>query len=147
MELPHASGRGFRGWLKRYASESTLREGLVPNQLAVQQLLEFLDGKRQEFDLELDLRATDFQRSVYQELQKIPYGESRSYVEIARSVGRPTAQRAVGAANSANPLPFVIPCHRVSASGGQLHGYAGGTPLKARLLAMESSGPAPGRLF
>lgn len=145
--LPHATGRGFRGWLKSYATDSTARQSLAPNQLAIQQLLEFLDGKRQKFDLALDLRATEFQRSVYDELQKIPYGESRSYSDIARSLGRPKAQRAVGAANGANPLPFVIPCHRVIASGGQLHGYAGGTALKARLLAMESSRPAPGRLF
>ena len=147
IELPHASGRGFRGWVKSYAAESATRESLEPNRAAIEQLLEFLKGKRQRFDLPLDLRATEFQRSVYEQLQKIPYGESRSYGEIARSLGRPNAHRAVGAANGANPLPFVIPCHRVIASGGQLHGYAGGTALKARLLAMESSGPAPGRLL
>lgn len=147
VELPRANGRGFRGWLKRHASEATALEAFAPNRLAIRQLLEFLEEKRHEFDLALDLRATDFQRAVYGELQKIPYGECRSYADIAQALGRPNAQRAVGAANGANPLPFVIPCHRVIASGGQLHGYAGGRALKAKLLAMESSSPAPGRLF
>lgn len=148
VELPHANGRGFRGWMKSYAAESATRQCLESNRAAIQQLLEFLEGKRQAFDLPLDLRATEFQRSVYEQLQKIPYGESRSYGEIARCLGRPKAHRAVGAANGANPIPLVIPCHRVVASNGQLQGYAGGLELKRNLLAMESaSRPAQGALL
>ena len=100
------------------------------------------------FDLDLDLRATPFQLSVYQILGKIPYGEAISYTEVARRLGRPSAVRAVGAANGSNPLPLIVPCHRVVAADGQLQGYAGGVDLKARLLAMESATrPAVGQLF
>ena len=147
IELPRANGRGFRGWMKSYAADEKAENADAPNQAAVDQILEYIEGKRREFDLPIDLRATAFQRSVYAELSKVPYGEQRSYAEIAAAVGRPRAVRAVGSANGANPLPFVIPCHRVIASGGQLSGYAGGVKLKARLLAMESATPGPGRLF
>jgi methylated-DNA-[protein]-cysteine S-methyltransferase len=98
--------------------------------------------------LELDLRATPFQLSVYQILDEIPYGEAISYAEVARRLGRPSAVRAVGSANGSNPMPLIVPCHRVVAADGQLHGYAGGVDLKARLLAMESATrPAAGQLF
>jgi O-6-methylguanine DNA methyltransferase len=136
--LPRANGRGFGGWHKRHAPGDTVREGFEPNRLAIAQLDEFLNGKRTVFDLPLDLRGTDFQQSVYQAVAGIPYGESRSYAQIASEIGRPKAVRAVGAANGENPIPLIIPCHRVIAANGQLQGYAGGLPLKARLLAMES---------
>ncbi|MEE3328501.1 MAG: methylated-DNA--[protein]-cysteine S-methyltransferase, partial [Myxococcota bacterium] len=85
---------------------------------------------------------------VYQILEKIPYGEAISYAEVARRLGRPSASRAVGAANGSNPVPLVVPGHRVVAADGQHHGYAGGVDLKARLLAMESATrPALGQLF
>ena len=94
--------------------------------------------QRIQFDLLLDLRGTDFQRQVWGELQKIPFGDQRSYREIAMAVGRPKAVRAVGSANGSNPVSLVVPCHRVINSDGKLGGYGGGLPLKARLLAMES---------
>ena len=99
------------------------------------------------FELELDLRGTSFQLAVYEEVVKIPFGEARSYGEVAAAIGRPKAVRAVGAANGANPVPLIVPCHRVIASNGQLQGYGGGLDLKARLLAMEQSGAAQGRLL
>lgn len=146
--LPRANGRGFAGWQRRHAPDESVEEGFEPNRVAIMQLHEFLDGKRQKFDLELDLRATAFQLEVYRVLGSIPYGESISYSEVARRVGRPSAVRAVGAANGANPMPLVIPCHRVVAADGHLHGYSGGVELKARLLAMESAAhPPAGRLF
>lgn len=137
VELPRASGRGFAGWLRRHAPGAAVRDAWAPNRTAVRQILEFLEGKRRAFDLPLDLRTTPFQRAVYEALLAIPYGETRTYGEIARAVGAPRAVRAVGAANGANPLPLVVPCHRVIAHGGKLGGYGGGLALKRRLLAME----------
>ena len=101
------------------------------------QLREYFDGKRREFDLPLDLRGTDFQLAVWRELARIPFGETVSYGEIARRIGRPTASRAVGAANGANPIPIVIPCHRVVGTDGSLTGFGGGIEAKKRLLALE----------
>jgi O-6-methylguanine DNA methyltransferase len=145
--LPHASGRGFAGWLRRHAPESSVREGFGPNRRAAGQLVEYLEGKRSSFELELDLRATAFQAKVLGAVAGIPYGETRSYAEVARSIRAPRAQRAVGAANGANPLPLVIPCHRVVAADGTLHGYGGGLELKAWLLALEQRRPAQDRLL
>jgi methylated-DNA-[protein]-cysteine S-methyltransferase len=148
VELPRASGRGFAGWLRRHAPGAAVREAWAPNRRAVAQIVEFLAGKRRRFDLPLDLRATPFQRAVYDALLEVPYGETRTYAELARAVGRPRAVRAVGAANGANPLPLVVPCHRIIASGGKLGGYGGGLPLKRRLLAMEHARhPAAGDLL
>jgi O-6-methylguanine DNA methyltransferase len=95
------------------------------------------------FDLPIDLRGTEFQLKVYAAVSAIEYGATLSYAEVADAIEQPSAVRAVGAANGANPLPLVIPCHRVLASNGQLHGYAGGLELKQRLLAMENSAAAP----
>ena len=105
------------------------------------QLAEYFAGERKDFDLLLKLDGTEFQISVLEALQEIPYGETRSYGAIAKQIGRPKAMRAVGAANGANPIPLVIPCHRVIARGGALQGYAGGLDMKARLLAMERALP------
>ena len=111
----------------------------APNREAIRQVLEYLDGKRTDFDVPLDLRGTPFQQAVWHALLAIPYGETRSYADVARSVGKPDAVRAVGTANGANPVPLVVPCHRVIQSGGKLGGYGGGVDLKRRLLAMEQS--------
>jgi O-6-methylguanine DNA methyltransferase len=147
VELPHASGRGLAGWLRRVAPDARCVEGFAPNRQAIRELQEYLEGKRTEFELALDLRGTPFQLEVWSALREIPYGETRSYAEIARAVGRPHAVRAVGAANGANPLAIVVPCHRVIASDGHLGGYGGGLRLKAKLLAMEQSRPAQGLLL
>jgi O-6-methylguanine DNA methyltransferase len=147
VRLPRAGGRGFVGWLRRNAPGAELRNGFAPNKAAVQQILEYLDGKRSEFDLALDLRGTEFQRRVWDALREIPYGETRSYLDVARAIREPTAVRAVGAANGANPLAIVVPCHRVVATGGKLGGYGGGLPLKRRLLALERATPLAGDLL
>lgn len=105
---------------------------------AATQLAEFLAGARRDFDLPLRPAGTDFQRQAWAALLEIPYGQTRSYRDQAIAIGRPTAVRAIGAANGRNPIPIVIPCHRVIGSGGMLTGYAGGTALKARLLDLES---------
>jgi O-6-methylguanine DNA methyltransferase len=147
IQLPHASGRGFMGWRRLHAPASELVSDDRPNRHCITQILEFLEGERREFDLPLDLRGTPFQLKVYDDVASIPYGTSRSYGEVAKRVGSPGAARAVGTANGANPIPLVVPCHRVIGSDGQLHGYAGGLETKARLLAMEQSAPVEGRLF
>jgi O-6-methylguanine DNA methyltransferase len=147
VELPFASGRGLSGWLRRCVPDARCADGFAPNRPAIGQLLEYLEGKRVGFELALDLRGTPFQRAVWAALQEIPYGETRSYAEIARRVGQPNAVRAVGAANGANPVALVVPCHRVIASDGKLGGYGGGLRLKGKLLAMERSRPAQGQLL
>ena len=106
---------------------------------AVRQLREYFAGKRTGFDLPLAPQGTEFQRSVWRQLQEIPYGETISYGELARRVGNPKASRAVGSANGANPLPIVIPCHRVIAANGTLGGFGGGLPTKQVLLALEQA--------
>ena len=105
---------------------------------AVRQLDEYFAGTRKDFDLELRLNGTDFQMQVLEELQKIPYGETASYRDVAERIGRPKAVRAVGAANGRNPLPIVVPCHRVIGAGGALTGFGGGLATKERLLRLEA---------
>lgn len=104
---------------------------------AAEQLDEYFDGKRHEFDLPLYPRGTPFQTSVWSALQDIPYGETRSYKNIASALGKPTACRAVGSANNKNPISIIIPCHRVIGSGGALTGYGGGLDVKQALLELE----------
>lgn len=104
---------------------------------AEKQLKEYFAGKRAAFDLPLDFTGTEFQRSVWQALLTIPFGETRSYAQIAEQIGNPTAVRAVGAANGKNPISIIAPCHRVIGSNGKLTGFAGGMEAKAFLLKME----------
>lgn len=105
---------------------------------ACRQLREYFAGDRRQFDLPLKLSGTDFQVSVLRALQEIPYGETVSYGEIAKRIGRPRAVRAVGAANGRNPLPIVVPCHRVIGSTGDLTGFGGGLDTKEALLRLEA---------
>ncbi|WP_040161341.1 methylated-DNA--[protein]-cysteine S-methyltransferase [Nigerium massiliense] len=106
-------------------------------QEAARQLEEYLRGERQTFDLPLALEGTEFQRQVWERLRAIPYGQTRSYGEIAAEIGKPRAAQAVGAANGHNPLSIVVPCHRVIGSDGAITGYAGGIERKQALLDME----------
>jgi methylated-DNA-[protein]-cysteine S-methyltransferase len=106
-------------------------------QEAVRQLRAYFAGTLREFSLPLDPRGTEFQLRVWRQLETIPYGRICSYSEIAQAIGAPRAVRAVGAANGANPIPIVVPCHRVIGSNGKLVGYGGGLPLKKRLLDLE----------
>ncbi len=107
---------------------------------AIRQLTEYFSGTLRDFDLPLDLQGTDFQLKVWRQLLTIPYGQTRSYSQIAQSIGLARAVRAVGAANGSNPIPIVVPCHRVIGSSGKLVGYGGGLPLKKRLLELEGIG-------
>lgn len=133
----------------RFASEegALLPEGALRRQNAepfpetVRQLEAYFERRLREFDLPLAPAGTPFQRAVWDELLRIPYGATITYGELARRMGRPRAMRAVGAANGANPIPIVIPCHRVIGAGGQLTGYGGGLHLKRRLLVLEGALP------
>lgn len=112
---------------------------------AAAQLAAYFAGERRTFDLPLAPVGTEFQRAVWQALRDIPHGETISYGELARRIGRPRAVRAVGAANGRNPLAIVVPCHRVIGSDGSLTGYGGGLPIKRQLLALEAGDAAPRR--
>ncbi len=104
---------------------------------AEKQLKEYLEGKRKKFDVPLNPKGTDFMRKVWTALLEIPYGETRTYQQIAKKVGSPRAARAVGMANHRNPIPIIIPCHRVIGSNGKLVGYALGMDIKSFLLDWE----------
>lgn len=104
---------------------------------AARQLEEYFAGKRQRFELALDFAGTAFQRQVWAALLTIPFGQTRSYSDIARQIGNPSAVRAVGAANGRNPISIIAPCHRVIGASGRLTGFAGGMPAKQYLLALE----------
>ncbi|MCH8250179.1 MAG: methylated-DNA--[protein]-cysteine S-methyltransferase [Proteobacteria bacterium] len=103
-----------------------------------EQLAEYFSGERKDFDLPLTIAGTEFQLSVLEALQKIPYGETRSYGAIAKQIGRPRAVRAVGAANGRNPIPIIVPCHRVIGHTGDLTGFGGGLDTKEVLLRLEA---------
>jgi methylated-DNA-[protein]-cysteine S-methyltransferase len=104
----------------------------------IAQLNDYFAGARTDFDLPLELAGTDFQRRVWNALREIPYGDTVSYGELARRIGRPSAARAVGMANNRNPVAVIVPCHRVIGSGGSLTGYGGGLDRKRLLLDLES---------
>lgn len=108
------------------------------------QLGEYFEGKRKTFSVALDMRGTPFQKSVWKALLAIPFGETRSYGQLAKQLGNPQAVRAVGAANGRNPVSIIVPCHRVIGSTGKLTGFAGGLSTKAHLLGLEENG---NRLF
>jgi len=113
-----------------------------PFREAVRQLTAYFAGKLEVFDLPLRPEGTEFQRTVWRALREIPYGETWSYGELARHIGRPRAMRAVGAANGRNPIPIIIPCHRVIGADGSLTGFGGGLPIKKKLLELERGEPA-----
>ncbi len=104
---------------------------------AERQLGEYFAGKRKEFSIALDMRGTPFQKNVWEALLAIPFGETRSYGQLAKQLGNPNATRAVGAANGRNPLSIIVPCHRVIGSTGKLTGFGGGIDTKAHLLSFE----------
>jgi methylated-DNA-[protein]-cysteine S-methyltransferase len=120
------------------APEADWVEDKAPFKEVIRQLEEYFHGKLRDFDLPLALDGTDFQLLVWRNLQKIPYGETVSYGQLARRIGNPAASRAVGLANGSNPIPIIIPCHRVIGSNGDLTGFGGGLPVKKKLLALES---------
>ena len=123
--------------------DSAPQDGILDADLhaePMQQLMEYFQGERTHFDLGIDLAGTSFQCAVWRELLRIPYGETRSYGDIAKELNKPGASRAVGMANHHNPIAIVVPCHRVVGQDGSLTGYAGGIHLKQKLLSIEQQG-------
>ncbi|WP_044640919.1 methylated-DNA--[protein]-cysteine S-methyltransferase [Risungbinella massiliensis] len=134
---PHETIDVLKKWVNRRIPNAFLIQN--HNQLSkyVQQLQEYFDGDRKKFTLPLDLRGTAFQTSVWQALTQIPYGQAWSYSDIAERIDNPKAVRAVGTANGANPIPIVIPCHRVIGKNATLTGFRGGLDMKEKLLQLE----------
>lgn len=141
-----ASDLGLRAVLWERDDPRRVRLGALRQSLdhpllaqAEQQLAEYFAGERKHFEIALDLSGTPFQRSVWEVLRSIPFGQTRSYGDIAKQLGRPTAFRAVGAANGRNPASIIVPCHRAVGSDGSLTGFAGGLDAKRHLLELERS--------
>lgn len=135
--LPGERRASLEAWVARWVGSGPLEENPAALSEAMAQLREYFSRIRREFDLPLDLRGTPFQCRVWEELRRIPYGQSVSYGELARRVGRPGAARAVGQAVGANPIPIIVPCHRVVGADSSLVGYGGGLEIKAALLRLE----------
>ncbi|WP_163852519.1 methylated-DNA--[protein]-cysteine S-methyltransferase [Paenibacillus elgii] len=134
---PNESFDTLTTWVVKHIPGAVLTNDQEPLSEYVGQLKEYLEGSRQTFDLPLDMRGTKFQTAVWQALTRIPYGETRSYSDIAGEVGSPAAVRAVGTANGANPIPIVVPCHRVIGKSSALTGFRGGLQVKQELLRLE----------
>src|ERR1700733_3668936 len=128
---------GFVNGRKPAQPQSGWKEDCTPLSETIDQLRAYLAGELEKFDLPLAPEGTAFQLAVWRRLSDIPYGETISYGELAGRIGNPKASRAVGLANGSNPIPIVIPCHRVIGSNGKLTGYGGGLPIKEKLLALE----------
>lgn len=125
-------------FLKKKSSGSEMPIKNIHLKKATRELQEYFEGERLHFSLALDSKGTDFQKKVWRALQQIPFGETCTYGEVAKRIKQPNAARAVGMANNRNPLPIVVPCHRVIGKSGELVGYAGGMKIKKWLLAHES---------
>ena len=137
LGLPISSGAGFRGKLHRSIPDGERLETLPVMAEVLHELEAYFAGHLKIFKVPLDLRGTDFQKSVWNALAEIPYGQTCSYADVATAVGHPHAFRAVGAANGQNPISIVLPCHRVIGHSGKLTGYAGGLDKKEKLLRFE----------
>ena len=120
-----------------YKKENEIEKETELIKKAYTQLEEYISGKRTEFDIEIEMIGTEFQKKVWKELLNIPYGETRSYKDIAIAIGNGKACRAVGNANNKNPIAIIVPCHRVVGSNGSMTGYAGGLDIKEKLLKIE----------
>lgn len=137
IALPNKARWGAEKWLKEFYDGWDVERGLGVNRDVLEQLNLYFTGSLREFDLDLDLDTTEFRKKVLNEVQKIPYGATRTYKDIAVAISKPKASRAVGGAVGSNPIPIIIPCHRVIGSRGNLVGFGGGLDLKKRLLAFE----------
>ena len=138
LKFPNQTGAAER-WLGRHLPGVAVRTADPRAALLADELDAYFRGELTAFTVPVDLAGTPFQLDVWGELRAIPYGEVRSYADVARAIGRPEAVRAVGAANGANPVPIIVPCHRVIGSSGALTGFGGGLDWKRRLLATENA--------
>lgn len=139
ITLPNETFDTLQQWVKKHAAGANLMHDTDKLHPYIVQVEEYIQARRSAFLLPLDLRGTPFQVQVWKTLLQIPYGTTRTYSEIAAQLGRRKAVRAVGAANGANPIPIVVPCHRVVGKNGALTGYRGGVDMKAALLTLEGA--------
>jgi len=141
IHLPSEDAGSFFAWLKRMFPDADLvqDDDRYEHRLICEELGSYLSGELEEFRSALDVRGSDFQKRVWKEVGTIPFGSTRSYLDIAIAIGNANACRAVGAANGLNPIPIIIPCHRVIGANGSLTGYGGGIDMKRRLLELERS--------
>jgi methylated-DNA-[protein]-cysteine S-methyltransferase len=142
ITLPNETFETLERWVKKHVAGAVWVHDRSKMDPYVQQLEEYFRGRRKEFTCPLDIRGTPFQVRVWHALIQIPFGAVTSYSEVAERIGHPAAVRAVGAANGANPIPIIIPCHRVIGKNGMLTGYRGGVDVKAQLLRLEGLEPA-----
>lgn len=139
ISVPKESRKDFFGWLKENFDPETVSDNRARNKDVIDQLTRFFNGKLAKFTCPIDLIGTPFQIRVWNEVSKIPYGSTITYKHLAKRVGVPKATQAVGRANGANPLPIIIPCHRVLGSNGALVGYSCGVKTKEFLLRLEGA--------
>lgn len=137
LALPNEPRSVAETYIRRLLGAITICEDAAAHEIALAELTGYFAGACHAFSAPLDPRGTAFQRLVWDAVAAVPYGEIRTYGEIARTIGRPAAVRAVGAANGANPLPVIIPCHRLIGANGDLTGYGGGIEIKRQLLKLE----------
>ncbi|MBI4811479.1 MAG: methylated-DNA--[protein]-cysteine S-methyltransferase [Ignavibacteriales bacterium] len=137
VSLPHENRKDFVGWLKKHFDLEMVSDNRLKNKDVIDQFTRYFNGRLAQFHCSLDLIGTPFQIRVWKELAKIPYGSTITYKHLAKRVHAPKAFQAVGRANGANPLPIIIPCHRVIGSDGSLVGYAYGVKTKEFLLRLE----------
>ncbi len=138
--LPSTTLKQVEVWARRHIPGESLTSSPEPFERERRELQEYFNGRRSEFTFPLDRRGTPFSHKVLEAVHRVPYGETTTYGQIARRIGRPRAARAVGRTVAANPLPLVIPCHRIVGTGGALTGFGGGLPLKEQLLQLEAGG-------
>ncbi|MCI0706150.1 MAG: methylated-DNA--[protein]-cysteine S-methyltransferase [Ignavibacteriae bacterium] len=139
IDLPKRTKAEFVASLKRHSNGAEIVESAAKHKQIIDELEEYFAGKLERFRSKLDLRGTDFQLQVWNELLNIPYGTVISYKQLAQRVGKPDGYQAVGRVNGANPIPIVIPCHRVIGSNNDLVGYGGGIKMKEFLLKLEGA--------
>lgn len=137
IDFAKGDGSDFESWAARYFPQAERVEDAANHEQAVGELARYFGRELKIFRTALDMRGTEFQRKVWRYLVTIPYGQTRSYLDVARAIGSSGGIRAVGAANGANPVSIIVPCHRVIGSDGSLTGYGGGLDLKRRLLTLE----------
>ncbi|MGE5577532.1 MAG: methylated-DNA--[protein]-cysteine S-methyltransferase [Syntrophothermus sp.] len=139
VELTEDRRDEFLSWLAHVFGRENVVEDSAANAPVLRELAEYFAGRLSKFTCPLDLRGTEFQRKVWAALLEIPYGKTASYRDIAVAIGKPAATRAVGSANHANPVPVIVPCHRVIGANGDLVGYGGGLGIKRYLLGLEGA--------
>ena len=137
LSFPTHDASECLAWARRWVPQAQIHTSGPPLEDLAQQLVAYFEGRLRVFELPIDLRGTPFQVRVWREVLSVGYGEVRTYAEIAAAIGKPRAFRAVGAANGANPIPIIVPCHRLIGSNGSLIKYGGGLDIKRRLLALE----------